>query len=197
MNRLAILICHLPERNAELRRLLNILEPQIEKFKDQVFYKVHDGGKSLSTGAKRNQLIEQTDSEYFIFADDDDSVTDDYVSELVSAMNQNPDCITMKGWLTTNGLNRQEWTIKLNSKYEEKNNHYYRFPNHLAAMKRDLVKHIKFPEVWVQEDYIYAKRIHDLGLLKTEVHIDKPIYHYQIIPKQAQQSVYNRRGIRR
>lgn len=197
MNRLAILICHLPERHAELRRLLNVLEPQIEKFNDQVFYKVHDGGRSISTGAKRNMLIEQTSSEYIIFADDDDQVTDDYVFELVNAMNQNPDCVTMKGWLTTNGVNRQEWTIKLNSKYEEKDNHYYRFPNHLAGMKRELVSHIKFPDVWVQEDYIWSKRIHDLGLLKTEVHIDKPIYHYQITTKPEQQSVYNRRGIRR
>lgn len=186
MNRLAILICHLPERADKLRRLLNILEPQIERHKDQVFYQVHDAGRFLSTGTKRNQLIEQTNSEFICAIDDDDSVSGYYVSEIVKAMNQNPDVITFKGWIETNGANRRSWTIKLGSKYEEKNGHYYRWPNHIVPMKRKLVEHVKFPDVWIQEDYIWSKRIHDLGLLKTEVHIDAELYHYQCETKQPQ-----------
>jgi hypothetical protein len=196
MNRLAILICHLPERHDKLKRLLNVLEPQIERFKDQVYYSVHDGGRALSTGSKRNQLIEQTQSEFFCAIDDDDMVPSYYVDEIVKAMNQNPDVITFKGVMTTNGARQEYWTIKLGSNYEEKNGHYYRWPNHIVPMKRELVRHIKFPDVWIQEDYIWSKKIHDLGLLKTEIHIDKDLYHYQVESKAKPESVYHRRGLR-
>lgn len=175
---LAILICTLPERYDKLHRLMNSLEPQVQKFKDQVFVRKHDAGRAMSTGTKRNQLIEQTESDYFTFIDDDDQVSSFYVDEIVKAMETSPDVITFNGWITTNGKNRADWTIKLGSKYEERDGHYYRWPNHIVPMRRDKVKHVKFPDVWIQEDYLWSKRIRDLDLLKTEVHIDEELYHY-------------------
>lgn len=175
---LAILICSLPERSNTLKRLTNVLEPQIERYKDQVYYSVHDAGRHLATGTKRNQLIEQTDSDYFCFIDDDDMVSSFYIDSIMKALEANPDVVTFCGWMTTNGVHRREWTIKLGSQYTEKNGHYYRFPNHLTVMKRKLVEDIKFPDLWKQEDYIWAKQIHDRRLLKTEVHIPLQLYHY-------------------
>ena len=128
-------------------------------------------------------LIEQSYSEYFSFIDDDDIVSNDYVDKIMNAILENPDVITFNGYMTTNGTNRQNFTIKLGSRYEEKNGHFYRFPNHLCAFKREKVRHIKFPDQWVQEDYIWAKAIHDRGLLKTEVHIESDLYHYDCYPK--------------
>src|SRR5690606_23460158 len=82
---LAILICTLPDRSIKLRRLLAILDPQIKQFPDRVFYRIHDGGRSMPTGTKRNQLITQTQSDYFVFIDDDDVISPDYVSEILKA----------------------------------------------------------------------------------------------------------------
>lgn len=199
MNRLAILICTLPEpdRYKKLRRLLDVLEPQIEKYKDQVFYMCNDHGRSLPTGTKRNNLVEQSSSDYFHFIDEDDLVVKDFLDEVIPAINQSPDVVTFDGWITDNGVNSRDWFINLGNKYEEKNGCYYRFPNHLAIMKRKLVEHIKFPDVWEQEDYIWAEKIHRLGLLKTEIHIPKKLYWYDCWPKnQPKQSVYSRRNIR-
>lgn len=176
-----ILICTLPERHQKLRRLTNTLDKQISKYNGLASYKVHDGGRSMSTGTKRNQLIEQSQSEYFSFCDDDDLVSDNYVSSIMTAIESKPDVITFNGYMTTNGVNRRNFTIKLNSRYEEKNGHYYRFPNHLCVFKREKVQSIKFPDVWVQEDFQWAKQIHDRKLLKTEVHIDQDLYWYDFI----------------
>lgn len=179
--KLAILICTLADRRDKLKRLLNILTPQIEKFKDQVYYSLHDAGRFMPTGRKRNELITQTQSDYFVFIDDDDIVPMYYVSEILKAIEQNPDVITFKGYMTTDGRDRRDWTIRLGSKYEERNGHYYRWPNHIVPMRRDAVRGVMFPEIWHGEDYQWSKKINDLKLLKTEVFIDKDLYHYDKI----------------
>lgn len=178
-----ILICTLPERVDKLRRLKFDLDKQISKYNGLVNYKIHDAGPAMPTGTKRNQLIEQSMSEYFSFVDDDDKISSDYVQQIMLATEKNPDVITFNGWMTTSGSNRQNFTIKLGSRYEEKNGHYYRFPNHLCVFKREKVRHIKFPDLWVQEDYLWAKAIHDRHILKTEVHIEADLYHYDCYPK--------------
>ena len=180
MSSLMILICTLPERAEKLRRLTHTLDKQISKH-DSVFYKIHDAGRLMTTGAKRNQLIEQSESDYFSFIDDDDLVSDLYVNSIMNAIDTVPDVVTFNGYMTTNGVNRRAFTIRLGSKYEERNGHYYRFPNHLCAFKRDKVRHIKFPNQHLQEDFIWAKEIHDKRLLKTEVHVDSDLYWYDFI----------------
>lgn len=174
-----ILICTLPERADKLKRLTTALDKQIAKYNGQVSYRCHDAGRSLSTGRKRNMLIEGSQSDYFSFVDDDDLVSSHYVDSIMNAIESVPDVVTFCGYMTTNGANRREFTIKLGSKYEEKNGHYYRFPNHLCAFKRDKVQHVKFPDQYVQEDWLWAKAINDQRLLKTEVHIKSDLYHYQ------------------
>ncbi len=90
MCKLSILIPTLPERQHILRRLLNTLERQ--KTPD-VEIRIHDAGGSMSTGEKRDRLIESAEGEYFCFIDDDDLVPEYYISEMLSAINQNPDVV--------------------------------------------------------------------------------------------------------
>lgn len=176
-----ILICTLPERATILKRLTKSLDKQKEKYNGLVDYKIHDAGRSMSTGRKRNQLIEQSQSDYFSFVDDDDMVSDVYVDSIMNVLPSNPDVVTFCGYMTTNGTHRRGFTIKLGSRYEERNGHYFRFPNHLCVFKREKVNMIKFPELWAQEDFKWAKQIHERRLLKTEVHIDKDLYWYDYI----------------
>lgn len=173
----AILICTLPERFNYLEKLKKKLDYQLIRH-PSVFYRIHDGLRSMPTGMKRNQLVEQSTSDFFSFVDDDDEISDDYVNLIVDALQSSPDVVTFNGWMTTNGQHRRNFTIKLGSDYVERNGHYYRFPNHLTVMKRSLVQSVKFPELWEREDYLWAKQIHDRKLLKTSVHIEKDLYHY-------------------
>lgn len=178
MCKLSILIPTLPERFHYLQRLKNIIEPQVARFADQVEIKIHDAGRHMSTGTKRNELIALSEGEYFIQIDDDDMVPVYYVDELIKAIDQGPDVVTFIGYMTTDGAHRQDFTIKLGSKYETISGHHYRFPNHLCAYKRSVVEKVKFPDITVTEDYQWASEVQRRGLLKTEVHIAKEMYHY-------------------
>jgi hypothetical protein len=185
-----ILICTLPERSNKLRRLTNSLDKQKEKYNGIVNYRINDAGPSLPTGTKRNNLIEQTSSEYFSFVDDDDVVSDVYIDRIMNALESKPDVVTFDGYYTEYGNNRRNFTIRLGSKYYEDpkdpNFYYHRFPNHLAVFKRELVRHVKFPDIWKMEDFKWAEQIHNRKLLKTEVHISDMLYWYDCNPVKQQ-----------
>lgn len=170
-----------PASIAHLRNLRAILDPQIVKFPGQVEIRIHDAGRSMPTGTKRNELITNSDGDYFSQIDCDDWVSDTYVSDGLKAMESDPDCINFKGWMTTNGAHRRNFIIRLGYPYEERGGIYYRWPNHLSIMKRSKVGHIKFQPVWMQEDYLWSKEIKDKKLLQSEVFIDKDMYHYKFI----------------
>jgi glycosyltransferase involved in cell wall biosynthesis len=193
MPTLAILICTLPERYDKLKRLRRILDPQISNFSNVSLY-INDAGRGMPTGTKRNHLIEQSGSDYFVFIDDDDIISDQYVLEIVKQMEYDPDVITFNGYMTTNGSNRQNFTIKLGSDYVTKDNHHYRWPNHLAVMRREKVREVKFKDIWIGEDYQWSKEIHDKKLLKTGIHIEKDLYHYDCITRTKGLSIIERRN---
>jgi hypothetical protein len=179
--KLSILICTLPDRIGHLKRLQSIIMPQVEKLAGLVEVRIHDAGRWMPTGTKRNDLICQSEGEYFSFLDDDDIPANTYVEDVISALESQPDVVTFNGWMTTNGKARVDFVIKLGEEYVERNGKYYRWPNHLAVMRRSAVEHIKFEPIWMGEDYIWSKQIRDLNLLKTSVHIEKELYHYDFI----------------
>ena len=161
-----------------LARLKAVLDPQVEKFKQRTEVHYNDAGRSMTIGEKRNHLLSRVTTDYFVFVDSDDLVAKNYLSSIFWALDQSPDCVTFNGWYTHNGNNRQNFVIKLGSKYEERNRVFYRFPNHIVPMKTSLVRHIKFPHITKAEDYQWARQIHDRKLLKTSIHLDFDLYHY-------------------
>lgn len=179
---LSICIPTLPEfkSNEHMKNLMAILSPQLT---DEVEIVQDARPRNVPTGTKRNAMFQNAKGIYVSSIDCDDWVSPDYVSSILEAAKEGPDVITFQGWMTENGKNRVDWTIKLGERYEARKDHkgivhYYRFPNHLVAMKRSIATRVKFPDVWQGEDYAWAKEIHDKGLCKTEVHIPKQLYHY-------------------
>lgn len=183
MTKLSILIPTLPETYSinRLARLNRILDPQISKYKDKVEKIIHDAGRSMPTGQKRNELIARAEGEYFIQIDSDDVVSDNYVEEILNAIEQGPDVVTFRGYITEDRGPRKNFVIKLGERYEERNGVYYRYCNHLCAFKKSVVQHVKFPHIHKQEDYQWATEIHNRRLCKTEVHIEKDLYWYDFI----------------
>lgn len=194
MIKLSILICTLPESKHHMDNMWALLNPQIAGRED-VEVLVDETGRQQPTGTKRNNLIQRATGEWFVFVDCDDWVDPSYVSSIMEALKSDPDVVTFKGWYTENGRNKLNWTIKLGEKYEARheNGEYqmFRWPNHLAVMRKSKVQHIKFPDIWHGEDFNWSKVINDgtpdkqggwmsgpNPLLQTEVHIDKRLYHY-------------------
>lgn len=181
MSSLSILIPTLTERYKLLHRLQRVLMPQVEKYPGRVFVHYNDQGRSVCIGEKRNQLVSMVTTDYLVFIDDDDEVSKDYLSEIMTAIDQQPDVVTFEGFMTTNGHSRKNFVIKLGERYEERNGVYYRFPNHLSPIKTHLARRVPFPKVTSGEDYSYALGLKNKGILKTSVHIEKDLYHYQFL----------------
>lgn len=174
---LTILIPTLTERKQFLDRLLQVIAPQC----------LHTGVKILTAednrektiGEKRNYLIDNSKTNYSVFIDDDDTVSADYIDQIMIGINKGVDVVSFRGVITSQGKNPQQFIHKIGLIYEQKGNAYFRPPNHLNPMKTEYVKQIRFPETSFGEDADFAKRLAESGLLKTEYFIDKPIYFYQ------------------
>jgi glycosyltransferase involved in cell wall biosynthesis len=191
--KLSILIPCLPETESQnyLGRLMHILKPQIERYPN-VELLTNNADRTTPTGTKRNELISRAKGEYFTQIDCDDTVPIYYVSELLKAIKYSPDVVTFQGHMITDGTNKKNFTIKLGEAYEERNGHYYRYPNHLCCFKKSIVEHIKFLPIWFKEDYHWATSIRDKGLLKSEIHIDSDMYCYDYKTKKPRNSIYSR-----
>lgn len=186
MTLLSICIPTLPEPKSQqhLANLMAILWPQLN---DQVEVITDDRGRQIPTGTKRNDLYNRAQGKYVCSVDCDDEVSGLYVSEILKSIRAfEPDVVTFNGWMTTNGVARVDWTIKLGEKYEARKDpdqitRYYRWPNHLVPVKKELAIQAKFPDVWQGEDYAWSVQMKERNLLKTSHHINLQLYHYKFI----------------
>lgn len=144
-----------------------------------------DNGE-MTTGAKRNKLLRDARGKYVSFVDDDDEISVDYVCAILKALETEPDVVGFEGWMTTNGQRRVDFKISKDLPYcasikDTGETIYLRFNNHLSPVKKEIAMQVGFKEVTQGEDYDYAKRLNDSGLIKTEVYIPKFLYHYKFI----------------
>lgn len=174
---LDILIPTLPDRTQYLTKLLT----QIEKQKNghEVNILTDDRGKEIPTGTKRNDLLQRATSEYVWQIDDDDELFDGAISNVCNAFETKPDCLAINGLYQLDNHAPKRWFIAISNPYREIKGVYYRFPNHITPMKRELAVQVKFEDIWFQEDYKWACALKEKGLLKTEVVVRNPVYFYR------------------
>lgn len=191
MTDLSILICSIYGREESLKRLLSIILPEKhDKYSSIVgsvtttTYKcgrfdviVMQDGKRLTVGDKRNKLISLADSTYVSFIDDDDIVMNEYTTEILNAMSNDPDCIVFDAIRFVDG--KKDKQVKYGIEYGRDYNDdqfYYRIPNHLMAVKKQIASYVKYRAINFGEDSLWAKNA--FRLIKTQARIDKVLYHY-------------------
>lgn len=173
---LSILICTLPERAGYLRRLMASLEKKARGCPVEIL--TDNRGRNITIGAKRNALLQRARGEYAAFIDDDDEVSGDYIQLVLKALSQKPDCAELRGEITTNGMNPKPFIHTVACKeWHEKDGVYWRMPNHLNAIRRELALQAGFPEKSFGEDHDFSKRVQPL--LKTQGDIAQTIYYYR------------------
>lgn len=177
---LSILICHLPEREHFMDRLKSVLLPQIENH-PEVEILIDPSGREMPTGTKRNLLMQRANGKYTVFIDVDDLVSSDYVERILEATKSDPDVITINGLYVEDNKWEKPWIMRLGQNYSDTKDFFYRWPNHISPMKKSLIQHIKFEDRWKGEDFEWSKKIHNMKLLKTEVHIPERIYRYEYL----------------
>jgi hypothetical protein len=172
---LSILICHLLDRKDILHYLYNDLKSQCINLPVEIIVAGDNG--EISIGTKRNKLLFEAKGEYIAFVDDDDSVSPDYISSIIKALESKPDCVGIEGVMQTNlgdavfkhSIEYQGWYTGADA--------YYRTPNHLNPIKKTIAQAIGFPDMMFGEDQRYSEALR--RSLSTEVYIDHPIYFYK------------------
>jgi glycosyltransferase involved in cell wall biosynthesis len=187
---LSILIPSTVDRQIMLDELLGAINKQIVNCcsVETVEVLTMVDNRQVSTGTKRNSLLQKSRGEYVVFVDSDDEVSDCYVQEILKAIAGMPDAVGLSGTMTTNGVNAKKWFISKDLPYRtcrdaEGNEYFERFNNHLSPVRRSIALQIGFPDQYQFEDFDYAKRLHESGLIKSEVVIEKPLYHYRFSSK--------------
>ena len=171
-----------------------------DKLKDKIAKQIHDCGADeeiehlylsddylYPVGFKRNQLVAAADGEYVSAVDDDDEISDDYVSSVYNILkNSSPDCIGITGIITFEGLHPKVFIHSTRyDQYSEDDKAYYRPPNHLNIIKKEILSKYPFAAISRGEDADIAMRMARDKVIKTEVFIDKVIYYYRFSPSQS------------
>ena len=172
--RLSILTVTMDNRQAVFQNLARVLRAQ-SSGDVEMLANSDNGIKSI--GQKRNELLQAAKGDYVVFVDDDDMVSPFYTFGILEAIKSNPDCVGIEGIITLKNVGPKKFIHSL--QYEdwyEKDEIYYRCPNHLNPIKREIALEAKFPEISWQEDQSFSFRLK--GKLKTEVYIKGPIYYY-------------------
>lgn len=180
--RWSILICTIEGREEAFTKLCAKLKEQAQKrgLEDEIeILSFKDKKGEHTVGFKRNQLLAESHGEYVSYIDDDDDVSENFISMIYEKLCKKPDCVSLVGIITFNGTNAKKFihSIKYN-RYFEDNNIYFRPPNHLNPIKRSIAIQFNFPEKNMGEDTDWAMAIAQSGLLKKEEVIDTPYYFY-------------------
>lgn len=187
-------ILHLPQRKAMYDSLMNELNAQIQRCGASEIIEIiteTDQGEN-SVGKKRNTVLDRARGEYVCFIDDDDMVTDIYVSKTLKALESKPDVVELVGFLPKYDL---PFIHNLNcGGHFKKDGTQFRTPNHLNTIKTEIARQIRYVEISHGEDQDYSHRLWDSGLMKTESLIGERMYIYQFNPRTSETTKFMKRG---
>jgi glycosyltransferase involved in cell wall biosynthesis len=178
MKELSILILTLPTRIDSYARLIKSLNQQV--IENNLIHRVQIltlcDTKEISVGEKRNILLNKSIGRYVCFIDDDDVIATNYLSSIIVALNSNADVITFCGDYVENEV-RTPFSISMVHRGNfNHTNMFYRLPNHLCPVKREIALNCPFTDKNFGEDSDYADKINIH--LKNEYHITDKLYFY-------------------
>ena len=178
MKELSILILTLPTRIDSYSNLIRTLNQQVieNNLLDKVQILSLCDTKEISVGEKRNILLNKSIGRYVCFFDDDDLIATDYLIKIISAISSNADVITFCGDYIENGQTTPFSISKVHRGNYNHPNIFYRLPNHLCPVKREIAVSCLFTDKNYGEDSDYAERINQH--IKNEFHIQDKLYFY-------------------
>lgn len=171
--KLSILTLTMPTRTSFLAKLKSNLAPQLTP---EVEWLVRICDPKYSLGENRDMLRRCSRAEYISWIDDDDRVSDDYVSSILPLLD-GVDQIGFEVELWADGVKDPKRDIHSLSMWGwfDTPTHYNRDISHLQPMRRELA--LSEPmEGGHGEDKRWADRMR--GKVKTEHYIDKVLYYY-------------------
>ncbi len=133
--------------------------------------------KWISIGAKRNRLLAKASAPYCMYVDDDDLLSTGAVDRILDVLKFNPDVVGIAGQLIRRGEETKKFIHSISIPHWFENNKiYFRNPNHLNPVRRELALKVGFSEINHGEDKKYSDEI--APLLKSESFILENTYEY-------------------
>lgn len=178
-----IAIATVGQRRELLGRLLGGLMPQVDRAQGRVKVLAFWDNGEVPIADKRQALVEATDTDYLSFVDDDDTVTDDYVSAILEALETWPDFVGL--WMRVYKDGKEHRLAELSLKYDswfDGPTHYCRDITHENPMRTDILREVDFrvKPANAPEDTPWAAKLR--GRVKTEVMVDRVLYEYWWVP---------------
>jgi hypothetical protein len=184
MIRLSILTPAVPSRLAQLEMLTSELSRQIGDLPIEHLTLIDN--KRRTVGEKRDALLRAARGEYIAFVDDDDWISEDYVSSILDAATKEPDVITFQQEATVNqtvglicfrlGQANAQFTGIVEGSINQIPT-IDRAAWHVCAWRRRLAMLSSFPASNYGEDWAYAAPLN--AIAKTEVHIPRVLHYYR------------------
>jgi len=164
--------------------IANQVKTQIKRLSnpnDVEFLVELDNGKATS-GSKRNLIMAKASGQYIAFIDDDDQLSDNYLSEIMKAIQDGPDVVTFNLKLTKlqkpkHQHNRIEiWKFGNN---EQQRTRGIMTMNHLCAWRFDLARLVAWSdELGNYDDHLWFEPLFRAGVVETTKHVNQVLYNY-------------------
>ena len=186
----SILMLSIPERIPSMTSAVKHLQEQADALGQgkavEILVLLDNRSKSISE--KRNDLLQMARGKYIAFLDDDDAVSKDYMSKILTAIDENDvDCISFNQWCSINGEpmdvefgignpHGQLWRDEDGFLGDIK-----RPPYHMCLWRREIAQSEAFNPVYgangqSSEDIDWLMRLYPK--IQTEHHIDDSLHGY-------------------
>ena len=137
-----------------------------------------------TTGAKRQQLVQEAHGLFCAFVDDDDFVSDTYVRDIVEAITpfrNDLDVVGFHGEVHFTDGHTQKMVHSINCpEWTEEHGVFFRPPNHLNPIRTKLARMVPYEDITYSEDFEWSIKMKREGLLRREVFLGaKPLYFYE------------------
>jgi glycosyltransferase involved in cell wall biosynthesis len=187
MKDLSILILTLPTRIDCYSNLIKKLNQQV--IENNLIHRVQIlticDSKEISVGEKRNILLNQSCGKYICFIDDDDEIAPNYLISILDSIDKsNADVITFCGDYVENNQRTPFSISSVHRSNFNASNKFYRLPNHLCPVKRELALSCMFTHKNFGEDSDYAELLNKV--INNEYHINEKLYFYMYDTNKSQ-----------
>jgi len=177
---LSILTPTIPERAEIAAELSDGISYQIAtaKAEGQVEHLVLCDNRTRTIGAKRQALVDIARGQYIAFVDDDDDVSDDYISSILAAIETGADVITFRQRAIYNGQESEvHFGINNRDGPFTPGGITLRAPWHVCAWRREVVAGCLFGESNYGEDLVWCQQAR--RRIRTGHHIDRVLHTYR------------------
>jgi hypothetical protein len=182
--KLSILMLQLTQRDSS--QLVSTIKQQIASMPDgQVEFLTEQDSGELTSGEKRNRLIKRSSGERIVFVDDDDMVSDDYVSSIVDACGKTEASVITFNLQMDLHVTRykriihrtESWRFKIGV---DNRNKGLMSANHLCAWKKSIAQMVAWDNMLgYADDQVWYKPLINCPYVDlTEYHVDRTLYCY-------------------